>query len=72
MKKFIIATLIFIVVAVASVFLDAFGMYEVWETMPNLIYYAFGWLAAGIYIAIANRKKKQDKDDCPKQMGIKE
>jgi Flp pilus assembly protein TadB len=58
MKNFIIATLIFIVVAICSIVMDAAGLYVVWSAMPNLLYYSFGWLAAGIYIAIKMRRSK--------------
>jgi hypothetical protein len=59
MKKFIIASLIFLIVAVIGIVLDALLMYTVWEAMPNIIYYGLGWLSAGIYISIAYKKKQQ-------------
>lgn len=57
MKRFLIATIIFILVALVGIVVDAAFLYSVWGAMPNLIYYALGWLAAGIYIAITNKKK---------------
>ena len=57
MKNFIIATVIFITVAIISMVIDATGMYELWSAMPNALYYAFGWLAAGIYVAIKDKKE---------------
>lgn len=50
MKNFIIATIIFIVVALLGIVLDATFMDYAWEAMPNLIYYALGWFAAGSYV----------------------
>lgn len=61
MKRFIIASIIFIVVALIGIFTDAIGLDTYWEAMPNILYYAFGWLAAGIYIAISTKIKKEDK-----------
>ena len=57
MKRFLIATLIFIVIALIGILCDALFLDEVWEAMPNLLYYGFGWLAAGIYIAISSKLK---------------
>lgn len=58
MKRFIIATIIFIIVDLAGILLDACFLYVAWEAMPNLLYYTFGWLAAGTYVAITKSKNK--------------
>ena len=63
MKNFIIATIIFIVVALLGIVLDAFLMDYAWEAMPNLIYYALGWLAAGTYILVKETTHRKDKGD---------
>lgn len=59
MKKFIIASLIFLIVAVVGIVIDALFMDTVWEAMPNIMYYGLGWVSAGIYISIAHKKKQQ-------------
>lgn len=58
MKNFIVATLIFIVVSLVAIITDALWLYKSWLAMPNILYYAFGWLAAGIYIAIKSKRSK--------------
>jgi hypothetical protein len=58
-KRFIIASLIFLIISMACISFDAWmAIGGLWEDAPNLIYYFFGWLAAGIYIAIADGKKE--------------
>lgn len=59
MKRFIIATLLFIAIALAGIVIDAFFLDSAWEAMPNLVYYALGWLAAGVYVAVSHKGEKK-------------
>ena len=56
LKNFIMASFIFITFSFLSIITDALcgwsSLIPGWETMPNLLYYAFGWLASGISVAM--------------------
>lgn len=60
MKKFILASVIFLLVSIVGILIDALcGYYlHAWENMPNLLYYALGWIAAGCYLSVAGINKK--------------
>lgn len=59
MKKFILASVIFIITAMIGILMDAVcGYYlHAWNSMPNLIYFALGWIAAGCYLYFSSDKK---------------
>ena len=56
LKNFIIASFVFIAFSFLAIIIDALcdwsNLIPEWETMPNIFYYAFGWLASGISVVM--------------------
>lgn len=61
MKKFIVASLIFALLAFGGVVCDAFIQVYMDVQTPIFIYYMFGWIAAGCYVAISQIMDRKGK-----------
>lgn len=59
MKRFLIASIIYIVVGF-SFFLITY-LLQLFENVPPILWYSIGWLAAAIYVNINIREEKDKK-----------